>query len=61
MNEWIVQLEPGVWIAEIEGDPGRTLVQENAQRFENMVTAAKALTAARTFRPFKNASIDADC
>ena len=57
-GKWIVQLEPGVWVADIEGDPGRTVVRDNAKRFRNLVTAGKAVTAARKYRPFKGASID---
>ena len=60
MNNWIVQLEPGVWLAAVEGDPGRTLVMENAELFETLGSATKALTVARKYRPFENASIDAD-
>ena len=60
MADWIVQIEPGVWLAAIEGDPGRTLVRDNAQPFKSMVAASRALTAARKYRPFVNASIDDD-
>lgn len=60
MSEWVVQLEPGVWLAAVEGDPGRTIVRNNAQPFESLFAAAKALTAARKYRRFANASIDAD-
>jgi hypothetical protein len=54
---WVVELEPGVWIADTDGDPGRTLVKENAQRFFMKSEAKKALEKARTFRAFKNAKI----
>lgn len=60
MGECIVQLELGVWLAAVEGDPGRTLVMEKAERFETLGAAAKALTAARKYRPFESATIDAD-
>lgn len=53
----IVELEEGVWIAEWEGDPGRTCAIENAQEFAGVPEADEALRAARIYRPFKNASI----
>ena len=52
-----VLLEPGVWIADWEGDPGRTHVEENAQEFDTLKEASKALEKARTYRPFKGAQI----
>lgn len=52
---WVIELEKGVWIAQWDGDPGRTLVEENAQRFFLKSEAEKALEKARNFRPFKNA------
>ena len=53
----IVELEPGVWLTEGDGDPPRTLRIENATRYPNMTAACKALTKARKYRPFKNATI----
>ena len=47
MREWIVELEPGVWLAEVEGDPGRTLVEGSAQRFDCRTSAWNALKASR--------------
>lgn len=52
----IVELEKGVWLADGEGDPPRTLVKENAKEFD-MDEALKALAEARKFRPFKKAEI----
>jgi hypothetical protein len=37
-----VELEKGVWLADWEGDPGRTVVEANAQEFENMKEAIEA-------------------
>jgi len=54
--KYIVELEPGVFICETDGDPGRTLVRKNAQVFKDMRAAGRALTAAREYRPFANAS-----
>lgn len=55
---FIVELEQGVWLTDGEGDPPRTLREENATRYDSMIEAARALTDARTFRPFKNATIN---
>ena len=60
MTEYRIQLESGVWLADIEGDPGRTLVEENAKVFPSQDVALKALEGARKYRPFENASIDSD-
>jgi hypothetical protein len=53
----VVELENGVWIAEGEGDPPRTIIPENARRFPNITEACKALIEARKYRPFPNATI----
>lgn len=56
---YIVELEPHVWIAPVEGDPGRTLQIDNATRFRTIRDARHALRLAKKFRPgaFKNASV----
>lgn len=54
---WVVEIQDGVWIADWDGDPGRTLKEENAKRFFLKSDAEKALTEARKYRPFKNAKI----
>lgn len=55
----IVELEPGVWLAEGEGDPPRTLVKDSAKRFQSGPAAVGALCRARAFsgRSFDDASI----
>ena len=55
-----VELEPGVWLADGEGDPPRTLMQENAKEFETMGEAIKAIAEARKYRPFPMAVIVRD-
>lgn len=55
----IVELEKGVWLAEGEGDPARTLRKENAKNFKDEKEAAVALEEARSFRPFINAKTEA--
>jgi hypothetical protein len=52
-----VQLEEGVWLADGEGDPPRTLVKDNAKEFESMSEAVQALCNAREYRQFKDAQI----
>lgn len=52
-----VELEEGVWLADGQGDPPRTLVKSNAKEFNSLETALAALKRARKFRPFKNAEI----
>lgn len=55
---YIVQLEPGCWIAPWSGDPGRTAMRENAQRFATPAAAKRALALARRYHPFANARIE---
>ena len=57
MECWIIELEPGVWIAQWNGDPGRTLVLSNAKRFRSFESAALALSKARRYRTFPDAKI----
>jgi hypothetical protein len=54
---YIVELEKGVWIAPWTGDPGRTLVIENARIFPDRKIAKRYLKKAQKMRPFKNAKI----
>lgn len=56
-QRFIVELEPGVWLAGSIGDPGRTLVKESAKQYKTRRGAAIALGIARKFRSFKNAVI----
>lgn len=54
---FIVKLDHGVYIAPWSGDPGRTLVVDNAKVFTTQTKAALALSAARRYRPFPSAEI----
>lgn len=56
-NRWVVELEPGVWIAHWTGDPGRTLKIESALFSSSESWAMRELTKARKFRPFPKAEI----
>ena len=52
-----VELEPGVWISDGEGDPPRTLDESKAKWFLSAEDARKALTEARKYKPFIGAII----
>jgi len=54
---WYVELEPGVWLGDGEGDPPRTLNREHAVCWRSRLNAEQALELARTHRPFKNAKL----
>lgn len=47
---WIVEIEPGVWLAPWLGDPGRTCVKRSAKRFMSEPVALKALSRARSIQ-----------
>ncbi len=55
-----IELEPGVWLAEGEGDPARTLDENKAKEFSYMKDARQALAKARKYRPFRLAFIIMD-
>ncbi len=55
-----VQLEPGVWLTDGDGDPPRTLIEDNAKDFDSEKEALVALTKAREYSPFKNAVLEED-
>lgn len=57
---FIVELEAGVWLSDMEGDPGRTLKVENAKQFRSAIAASAALGKAQINypnRPFKSARV----
>ena len=54
---FIVELEPGMWLANWDGDPGRTLEANHAKRFPTQEEALLALQNARAFREFPRAVI----
>jgi hypothetical protein len=54
---YIVELEPGVWLAKGKGDPPRTILREKAREWKRWEGAANARHAARKHRPFDNARI----
>lgn len=57
IEKYICKLETGVFIATWSGNPGRTLVLENAKRFNFKSTAWRAIERAQRIRPFKNANV----
>lgn len=56
-KRWYVELEPGVWLAEGEGDPPRTLDAQCAASWWSLATAKKRLEDARQLRPFADAQL----
>ena len=56
-NGYVVLLSDGVWLAEGNGYPPRTLVARNAKLFATMQGARAALTRARKYHPFATAEI----
>ena len=57
MKGYIAELEKGVWVAPWDGDPGRTLVQENAKVFNRKSAAWRAIEKHQENRPFVNARV----
>lgn len=61
MSQYLIRLtkssEP-CWVADWEGDPGRTLVKENAKRYLNEIVAARALRRLRSLYPFREMEIE---
>lgn len=55
--DWIVELEPDVFLAEGDGDPPRTMFPANARVFASCAEATAAIEEARRFRPFARAAI----
>ena len=55
--EFIVRLEDGVWLADGDGDPPRTLVRDNARVFDSVFEASWAIGMARAMRPFHDAEV----
>lgn len=54
---YIVKLENKCWVAPWDGDPGRTVVEKNAEKFKTKKAAEKAKKSAQKYRPFKFAQI----
>ena len=54
---FIVELQKDCWIAPWDGDPGRTIVKENAKKFKTEIQAKFALEVCRTYRSFKDARV----
>lgn len=51
-----IELEPGVWATNMEGDPGRTVAVQNAETYSARGAIA-VLAHARRYRPFRWARI----
>lgn len=57
MRRFIVELEPGVWLAQGKGYLSRTLKKENARSYSRWQDAKTGLTWAQKYRPFEGAQI----
>ena len=57
MSEYIVEIEPKVYLAPWAGDPGRTLSKPNARRFKTVRSATFGLYEARRYGDFPKAVI----
>lgn len=54
---YIVELESGVYLAGWDGDPGRTLVRENALLFKSWRAAKVGVRRALRYRKFKDIAV----
>ena len=60
MTRYIVELEPGCWLAPWSSDPGRTMVISAARTFSSAIAAKGFLTRAKranSHRSFANARV----
>ena len=55
--KWIVELEPGVFLADGDGDPALCLSAANAKLFASHPRARIALLNAQKARPFERARV----
>ena len=53
-GRWIAQISEGCWLAPWGGDPGRTIMRDNATRYKTAGAAKAALTRARKRFGFRN-------
>ena len=58
MKRYTVRIGENCWLAPWHGDPGRTIVKENARVFCSRQAADKAIKAAYKFRPLLLTSIE---
>lgn len=56
-SAYVVELEPGCWLADGKGDPARTIVLSNARIFKSHTGAEVSVINARRHRPFRNAKV----
>lgn len=54
---YIVELRKGVWLADWDGDPPRTLDIENAKQFKSERGAKISLSRSRKYRRFKKSRV----
>lgn len=54
---YVVELQPGCWLATWHGDPGRTEVLSYATQFKSHRSASRMLTMKMRHRPFPLAAV----
>jgi hypothetical protein len=54
MKKYIIELEPGIWLAPWDGDPGRTHNIKSAKNFTSKIKARKALFQIKKDYPYRN-------
>lgn len=54
---YIAEIEIGVWLASLDGDPGLTLDKSRAMKFKTRKDAEMALQKALIFKDFRDAKI----
>ena len=55
--KYVIELQHGCWVADREGDPGRTILPIYAQRFNSRAEAARKLEECKNYRTLKKAQI----
>lgn len=55
--KYLVEIEPGVWLANWQGDPGRTLLQSSARKYKSERAAKYAIARARRYSKFEEARV----
>jgi len=54
---YIVEIDEGVWLAPWKGDPGRTLVKENAKKYPTQLGARIAAGKAVRKYPWRESTL----
>jgi hypothetical protein len=55
--KYVIQLDNQSWVADIDGDPGRTRLKSRAKQFRSKAAAKTALDDIKKEYPFRNYSM----